>query len=334
MKGAIGDERLFSSLDLDLDICDTEYCSRSGGFSAFRDAVSGAFMPWIIDYKSEVEFGARMVRVTSEAGTIARVRMSPVVAVRRSLEIAKSSADCLYGNYIISGELHVEQHGHTAIAKRGDVVLYDSTLPVKLTEVNNGPYEDLAIRIPISKLVRNKNLYSALDNVVITADQMISPLSSCLTFLTENLLTASAEELSALQDTCAALLPVAAGHSGHRGEHPDEIGALPNYYMSELARFIELNIGDAMLSPHCAADYLGISVRYVHKQFAAKGTTFGTYVMAKRLNLVRQDLISEACRHQPIFALAYRWGFNDLSTFIRAFKKKFGCSPRQYRLKF
>jgi AraC-like DNA-binding protein len=240
----------------------------------------------------------------------------------------------LYGNYIISGELHVEQRGHTSIAKRGDIVLYDSTLPVKLTEVNDGPYEDLAIRIPRSRLAQNQNTDSAFDNVVIRADQMISPLSSCLTFLTENLLTASAEELSALQDTCAALLPVAIGHSGHRAEHQDEIGASSNYYMRELMRFIGSNIGDAGLSPRSAADHLGISVRYVHKQFAAKGTTFGTYVMGKRLDLVRQDLVSEACRHQPIFVLAYRWGFNDLSTFIRAFKRKFGCSPRQYRLKF
>jgi AraC-like DNA-binding protein len=333
MKGTIED--LYRSpLDLDLDICDTEYCSRSGGFSAFRDAISGAFMPWMIDYKSDLEFEARMVCVASEAGAFARVRMSPVVAVRKSLEVARSSIDCLYGNYIISGELHVEQHGRTTIAKRGDVVLYDSALPVKITEVNDGPYEDLAIRIPRSKLAQNQNVDAALDNVVIPAEQMISPLSSCLTFLTENLLTASAEELSALQDTCAALLPVAVGHSGHRGEQADEIGVASNYYMRELMRFIGSNIGNAELSPRSAADHLGISVRYVHKQFAAKGTTFGTYVMAKRLELVRQDLVSDACRHQPIFALAYRWGFNDLSTFIRAFKKKFGCSPRQYRLKF
>jgi AraC family transcriptional regulator, positive regulator of tynA and feaB len=333
MTGAIGTLGPLSSSDLDLDICDTEYCSRSGGLSAFREAVSGAFMPWTIEYKSEVEFEARMVRVASDSGTLARVRMTPLVAVRRNHEIAKSSVDCLYGNYVISGEIHVEQGGHTAIARRGDIVLYDSTLPVKLTEISDGSYEDLAIRIPMSKLARSKNVRSVLDNVVITAEQMISPLSSCLMFLTENLLTSSADELSALQDTCAALLPVAAAHSGHRGEYSDELGDRPNYYMGELMRFIGSNIGDAALSPQCAAHHLGISVRYVHKQFAGKGTTFGTYVMARRLDLVRHDLISEACRHQPISALAYRWGFNDLSTFIRAFKKRFGCSPRQYRIR-
>ncbi|MFA5958601.1 helix-turn-helix domain-containing protein [Hyphomicrobium sp.] len=332
MKGAIGDIRLSPSSDL--DICDTEYCSRSGGFSAFREAISGAFMPWLIDYKSDVEFEARMACATSEIGSIARVRMSPVVAIRRSVELAKSSIDCLYANYVISGELHVEQGGHTTTAKCGDIVLYDSALPVRILEVNDGSYEDLAFRIPKTKLAQARNSGAIVDNVVITAEHMISPLSSCLTFLTQNMLTTSAEELRALQETCVALLPVAAGHASDRSEHADKIGLASNYYMRELMLFIESSIGDATLSPSSAADHLGISVRYVHKQFSGKGTTFSTYVMAKRLDLVRQDLISQACRHQPIFALAYRWGFNDLSTFIRAFKKKFGCSPRQYRLKF
>jgi AraC-like DNA-binding protein len=95
-----------------------------------------------------------------------------------------------------------------------------------------------------------------------------------------------------------------------------------------------MHIGDAALSPRSAALSLGISVRYVHKLFAITGTTFSAHVLAKRLELVRRDLASVECRHQPIFGLAYRWGFNDISTFIRAFKKKYGCSPSEYRTKF
>jgi AraC-like DNA-binding protein len=190
------------------------------------------------------------------------------------------------------------------------------------------------MRIPKEKLAQVQNQDAILGNVVIMAEQMIAPLSSSLSFLAQNMATTSPEELRALQDACAVLLPVAALRSRIGCDMADEIAAIPNYYMRELTRFIDANIGDTLLSPRSAADHLGISVRYVHKQFAAKGTTFGTYVTDKRLELVRQDLICEACRHQPIFAMAYRWGFNDLSTFIRAFKKKFGCSPREYRRTF
>nr|WP_291157852.1 helix-turn-helix domain-containing protein [Hyphomicrobium sp.] len=296
--------------------------------------MSSAFMPWQIEYTDEAEFEARMVSGVSEYGAIARVAMSPAVSTRKGAEIAKSAEDCWYADYVITGELRVEQRGRTTIARRGDVVLYDSALPVKLTELSAGLYEDVAICIPKEKLAPVQNQDAVLGNVVISAEQMIAPLSSALSFLAQNISVTSAQELRALQATCAALLPVAALRSHTRREHADEVSEPPNYYMRELARFIEANIGDATLSPRCAAQHLGISVRYVHKQFAAKGTTFGTYVTDKRLELVRQDLICEACRHHPIFAVAYRWGFNDLSTFIRAFKKKFGYSPREYRLTF
>ncbi len=80
-----------------------------------------------------------------------------------------------------------------------------------------------------------------------------------------------------------------------------------------------------------AAEHFGISARYVHKLFAASSTTFSSYVVAKRLEHIRSDLLSPACRNQPISNLAYRWGFNDLSSFNRAFKSRFGCSPSRFR---
>jgi AraC-like DNA-binding protein len=79
---------------------------------------------------------------------------------------------------------------------------------------------------------------------------------------------------------------------------------------------------------------LGISVRYVHKLFGFTGKTFSAHVLAKRLDFVRRDLVCTNCYNQPISMIAYRWGFNDISAFIRAFKKKYGCSPSEYRAKF
>ncbi len=159
------------------------------------------------------------------------------------------------------------------------------------------------------------------------------PLADSLAFISQNIFSAPPEELAAIGAACAALLPFAAGYYTDN-RYCDYIGSGKNRYDREMMKFIDHHIADEVLTPSTVAGHLGISVRYVHKRFAKSGTTFSNYVTAKRLELVRCDLVSDAGRRQPIFALAFRWGFNDLSTFIRAFKKKFGCTPREYRSKF
>jgi AraC family transcriptional activator of tynA and feaB len=72
----------------------------------------------------------------------------------------------------------------------------------------------------------------------------------------------------------------------------------------------------------------GVSDRYVHKLFAARRMTFGAYVTERRLNHICADLIST--RHS-VLGIAYRWGFNDISAFNKAFKKRYGCTPSRYR---
>ncbi len=135
VRAIIENSPLLPSLDLDVNVCDTEYSSRNKGFPAFRDAISSAFMPWLLEYKSDIEFDGRMTWMASDSGTIARVKMSPVIAVRKNAEkLPNHPFDCFYANYILAGNLTVEQSGRTTIAKRGDIVVYDSNLPVKITE--------------------------------------------------------------------------------------------------------------------------------------------------------------------------------------------------------
>jgi AraC family transcriptional activator of tynA and feaB len=97
--------------------------------------------------------------------------------------------------------------------------------------------------------------------------------------------------------------------------------------------YIDQNIANADLSPQGVAEQLGISARYVHKPFIACGVTFCSYTTARRLNYICKDLLSAECRQQTIALMAFRWGFNDLSSFNRAFKSRFGCTPSQYRMR-
>jgi AraC-like DNA-binding protein len=63
------------------------------------------------------------------------------------------------------------------------------------------------------------------------------------------------------------------------------------------------------------------------------GITFGDYVLRKRLERVSHELISDECRKLTICEIAMGCGFNNLSPFNRAFKKRFACTPQEYRLR-
>lgn len=314
-----------------VSVCDTEFYSARDGFSAFREIVAAAFMPWFMDHKSDEEFSARIVSMSGEFGSLSRTKMTPLLGLRNKSEISKSPESCLYANYIISGRLVVTQQDVTVTAEKGDLVLYDSTLPVKHLKLSDAPFEDLAFSIPKDRIGRPDKRF---ENVLVSKVDIIPPLASCFTFLSQNISSAQPEELAALGGACAALLPICAGRSSELLTGGLSEDSANNHYARELIRFVDTHIADAELSPTMAANNLGISVRYVHKQFAMLGTTFSSHVTARRLERISYDLISGVGGHQPIFVLAYRWGFNDLSTFIRSFKKKFGCSPREYRSKF
>jgi AraC-like DNA-binding protein len=315
-------------------IFDTEYLEHKKAFGTFRDAIHEAFMPWAMELDSEDCFDARVECLFTSTEAVARGTSTPIVAVRGNREILKSPSDSFYANYVLVGDLNIEQGGRSFHVRRGDLIVYDSNLPLKMTQKSEKAFDHVAFRIPKEKFAESQHAESLLRHAVIPAEKMMIPLASCLNFLANNLLTADADELRALYDTCTLLMPLSAAHLENESPRSGKLEVSPKHYVRELTNYIDTHIGDSALSPRSAAISLGISVRYVHKLFAITGATFSAHVMTKRLELVRRDLASAECRHQPIFGLAYRWGFNDISTFIRAFKKKYGCSPSEYRAQF
>jgi AraC-like DNA-binding protein len=316
-----------------LKVWDTQYCAPSKAFPFFREGVCSTFMPWSPEHKADQSFEARIESVVLDSGSAAHVVMTPLVASRTKSNVADSPMHGFYGNYVLSGEVQVEQAGRTTVGKAGDLIIYDTALPLTLTERGRQHYEDLAFFFPRSCFAISQEAEQHLRNVVLTHDRMIRPLSSCLTYLAGSMSTASKDELQALFEACASLLPVAAGCYDKREQDESELPPSSNM-LRDILEFVNRNISDVDLSPRRAAEHFGISARYVHKLFAVSSTTFSSYVLAKRLEHIRGDLLSSSCRNQPISILAYRWGFNDLSSFNRAFKNRFGCSPSQFRVHF
>ncbi|CCB66240.1 MULTISPECIES: helix-turn-helix domain-containing protein [unclassified Hyphomicrobium] len=316
-------ESAFPRTDDRLQVWDSQYGVRAEAFTHFRETICSAFMPWTPEYSGR-DFVGRVESVTLSHGAVGRVRMSPIVATKTKSNIANSPIDCVHANLIISGELKVDQGGETKIAKRGDLVLYESFSAVILTEKPEVPCDNLALVVPMQEFSRLESIGGRpFSNVLISSEKLGAPLSACLTMLAQSLCSSPVEELDGLLKACIALLPISMGLFE---TNVKEVGS-KNYFLKKLLDYIDHNLSDPDLSPLKVAQQFGISIRYVHKLFGQFGSTFGTHVTSERLKRIRWDLQVSSGRRPSISSLAYRWGFNDLSTFHRAFKKQFGCTP-------
>jgi AraC-like DNA-binding protein len=74
-----------------------------------------------------------------------------------------------------------------------------------------------------------------------------------------------------------------------------------------------------------------LSPRYVRMLFQTEGMSFTDFVREERLKRAHAKLLSPRFNHVRISEIAYEVGFNDLSYFNRAFRRRFGHSPGELR---
>jgi acetamidase/formamidase/AraC-like DNA-binding protein len=101
--------------------------------------------------------------------------------------------------------------------------------------------------------------------------------------------------------------------------------------LHRLCQTIERKLDDPDLTPARVANAEGISERYMQKLFEGSGSSFTHYLRERRLQRTSAELSNPAEAHHSISEIAYRNGFNDSAHFSRAFRHRFGLSPREFR---
>lgn len=104
-----------------------------------------------------------------------------------------------------------------------------------------------------------------------------------------------------------------------------------NYYVGligHVVAYIEENI-QKPLSLDDLAHNFGFSAFHFNRMFSTvTGLTLKQYILVRKLSLALGRLERKV---EPIFNIAYDYGFNSPEVFSRAFKKRFGVSPEAYR---
>ena len=319
-----------SATATELTVWDTQYWSPSEAYTNFLDAMRSDALPWTPKEIQRANFRARMETITLERGGLGRLKCVAGELIRTQSDIAHSSIECFCALYILSGSAILEQGGITNVANQGDVLFFDSAQPAKLTSLASGHSpEVLGIVFPKSVSNFDAATQRVFVNTHYPRERILSPLTSTLSHMSNRLASASYGELNGLFEATIAL--IAADFKTLSGEQENVRRLKDSASLRAVLSFIEHHLPKSALSAAHTARALRISERYVHKMFACAGTTFSAYVTGQRLERIRADLISPISQSTPISTIAYKWGFNDLSTFNRSFKKRFGCTPRALR---
>jgi AraC-like DNA-binding protein len=94
---------------------------------------------------------------------------------------------------------------------------------------------------------------------------------------------------------------------------------------------VTANLHDPSLSIVWVAERNRLSPKQVQRLFERKGVTFAEFVLEQRLLYARGLLGNPSVNQQKIGTVAYTSGFGDLSYFNRAFRRRFGMTPSEWR---
>jgi AraC-like DNA-binding protein len=115
------------------------------------------------------------------------------------------------------------------------------------------------------------------------------------------------------------------------GQALPESRAVSTVRLAAIKADIVANLHDGDLSATTVAARNHVTVRYLHKLFHREGITYSEFVLGERLARAYHNLRTPLHSRRAISTIAFDVGFNDLSYFNRAFRRRYNATPSGIR---
>ena len=265
------------------------------------------------------------VTASSVAGThLRRISSVPHRFERTPRQVRAADEDYLQIALARRGRTLVAQDGREAVIGPGEFVIYDSSRPFTFVTTDSFEYQVCLhpkSALPLSRAEMAEATAVALDGRR-GVGAMLPPLLSSLDRAIGDDVPVAAQEAVArtIGDVFVALV---------RSTVP--ASAPENLHVARARGHIREHIADRDLDPAGVAAACAISVSYLHKLFAEEGTTVAGAIREERLQGAWTDLRRPESAHVGVGAIGARWGMPDPAAFSRAFRTRFGRSPKAHR---
>ncbi|MDI2125246.1 helix-turn-helix domain-containing protein [Yinghuangia seranimata] len=294
----------------------------------WRDLTDRVTLPTHIAVPRDDDFRARMRVVEFGAVHTSMMSTPPLVAVRTPAMVRRADPEVYLLSMPLGGPIGVSRARGQEIVQAGELVLSASSLPSRAELPERRGI--LTVSIPRALMPLPKGQVDALVGARMPCTGTAAVTAHMMTRLArgeDSLGVAESARLgTVLVDLVAAL--VAQRLDAERALCPD---TRRREQLVRIHAFIEQRLGDPSLTPATVAAAHHISLRQLHRLFTHQGVGVAGWIRSRRLERCRRDLADPALRHEPVAALAARWGFTHASDFSRAFRTAYGMPPGAYR---
>jgi AraC-like DNA-binding protein len=302
------------------------------GFEYWNDAVSSTFVP--LECRTAVTdvFRGNLVSVTLGDVQLSRISAAQHQVQRTRRTIGRNDPGLLKLALQIHGTGRISQDGREARLDPGDLALYDTTRPYTLRYDDHTSFETLIVMFPDQLLGLSRDAVRAVTAQRVSGQEGLGALvSPFLGRLAESISPDGPILSSRLALNVLGLLETLYRDRLDLG--PAEPERVSTARLVAIQAWLERHLGDPELTPEAIAAAHHISLRYLHRLFAADGSSVSRWVKEHRLEGCRRDLADPALVRFSVAALAARWGLLDAAGFSRSFRSAYGLSPREYRMR-
>ena len=307
---------------------DTQHLAPRHRFGYWRDVLCEAFTA--LDSRPTGSGDAGSVVTLHELADVNAAVLASFsqLVVRGRDEIDRRADEYFFANLQIEGACRVEQDGRRMLAEPGSFYLVDTTRPYALGFEQD--FRTISFRFPHERLRPLLGDDSRrLTAVRVDAGNALGRLAiDHMTGALRCAPEASPAVGRVLADTVGRLVGAAVAPDPARmpGAAREQVR---HAFHASIVRHVLDRCADPALSVARVAAHFRVSVRYVHDVFASQPETFAQTVLEQRL-LRAAHLLSTA-DGLSVGEVSDRAGFGDSSYFARAFRRRFGRAPRDWK---
>ena len=260
---------------------------------------------------------------------LCRIEASPHLAERDSPGISRSTSATVVFNFVMSGSLVAEQDGRVARLKAGDGAMCDADRPYRLH--SDESFDLACIRIPRQVVTSRISQLQRLSAYNLSERSELAPMVfaylSRLVDRAPQLGVSAAAKVS--RNFTELLIAMVAEVAEAR---PPSLTEYRGLALMRVKATVERSLGRPDATAATIAAELKLSPRYINQLLEEEGTSLSRYMWSRRLERCAEQLRSSALRGRSVTQIAMENGFNDLTHFSKAFRNRYGASPRRYRV--